>query len=89
MLPILRPLLHIIKRWAKPLGLNSPSTAEGSTFSSYALTLMTIGWLQVCASLLFPFHLDEDGLEFMLTLLFLLDKRVASEPTSGVERVAA
>lgn len=47
MLPILRPLVFIIKRWAKPLGLNSPSTAEGTTFSSYALTLMTIGWFQV------------------------------------------
>jgi len=43
----LRPLLYRIKEWAKPLGLNSPSPPRGPiSFSSYALTLMTIGFLQ-------------------------------------------
>lgn len=47
--PLLRPLLYRVKEWAKPLGLNSPSPPRGSvSFSSYALTLMTIGFLQVC-----------------------------------------
>ena len=47
--PFVRPLLYRIKKWAKPLGLNSPSPAARSsaTFSSYALTLMTISFLQV------------------------------------------
>ncbi|KAF8816415.1 Nucleotidyltransferase, partial [Phlegmacium glaucopus] len=45
--PLLRPLLYRIKEWAKPLGLNSPSPPRGPiSFSSYALTLMTIGFLQ-------------------------------------------
>ncbi|KAI0051562.1 hypothetical protein FA95DRAFT_236995 [Auriscalpium vulgare] len=48
MSPILRPLIMIIKQWAKPLGLNSPSPnpGEARSFSSYSLTLMTIGLLQ-------------------------------------------
>jgi hypothetical protein len=47
--PYLRPLLFRIKEWANPLGLNSPSPTLGSpvSFSSYALALMTIGFLQV------------------------------------------
>lgn len=47
--PFVRPLLYAIKKWAKPLGLNSPSPARGksATFSSYALALMTISFLQV------------------------------------------
>lgn len=46
--PILRPMVAFIKRWAKPLGLNSPSIKGGpQTFSSYALMLMTISYLQV------------------------------------------
>jgi DNA polymerase sigma len=46
--PVLRPMVAFIKRWAKPLGLNSPSTAKGApTFSSYAFMLMTIAYLQV------------------------------------------
>jgi len=47
-LPVLRPLLLAIKRWARPLGYNNPSGALGTpvTFSSYALTIMTIGLLQ-------------------------------------------
>jgi len=46
--PFLRPLLYRIKKWAKPLGLNSPSPVRGSsaTFSSYALALMTISFMQ-------------------------------------------
>ncbi|KAL5521077.1 hypothetical protein ACEPAG_8999 [Sanghuangporus baumii] len=45
--PLLRPLLVLIKQWAKTLGLNDPSGEGGAaTFSSYALTLMTIGFLQ-------------------------------------------
>jgi len=46
--PHLRPLLYSIKNWAKPLGLNSPSPSKGlpTSFSSYALALMTISFLQ-------------------------------------------
>ncbi|KAF8066819.1 hypothetical protein FPV67DRAFT_1496629 [Lyophyllum atratum] len=45
--PLLRPMLMLIKLWAKPLGLNSPSPfREVPSFSSYALALMTIGFLQ-------------------------------------------
>lgn len=53
-LPILRPLLLAIKRWARPLGYNSPAGAPGMpmTFSSYTLTIMTIGLLQVSCSCL-------------------------------------
>ncbi len=47
--PVLRPLLFSIKEWAKPLGLNTPSGGLGVSvsFSSYALALMTIAFLQV------------------------------------------
>ncbi|KAI0247404.1 hypothetical protein BJV78DRAFT_1246095 [Lactifluus subvellereus] len=47
-LPVLRPLLLAIKRWARPLGYNNPAGALGMpiTFSSYALAIMTIGLLQ-------------------------------------------
>ncbi|KAH9991964.1 hypothetical protein BJV74DRAFT_406271 [Russula compacta] len=53
-LPVLRPLLLAIKRWARPLGYNSPAGAPGMpiTFSSYTLTIMTIGLLQVSCSCL-------------------------------------
>ncbi|KAI0260766.1 hypothetical protein BC834DRAFT_845969 [Gloeopeniophorella convolvens] len=46
--PVLRPLLLAIKRWARPLGYNSPSVSGGMpvTFSSYALAMMTIGLFQ-------------------------------------------
>ncbi|EJD07901.1 uncharacterized protein FOMMEDRAFT_138017 [Fomitiporia mediterranea MF3/22] len=45
--PLLRPLLGLIKKWAKTTGLNDPSGDKGTaTFSSYSLTLMTIGFLQ-------------------------------------------
>jgi len=44
--PVLIPLLRLIKRWAKTVGMNSPSKRPAS-FSSYAFTLMTIGWFQV------------------------------------------
>lgn len=44
--PVLVPLLRLIKRWAKSVGMNSPSKRPVS-FSSYALTLMTITWFQV------------------------------------------
>jgi hypothetical protein len=44
-------MLKFIKGWAKPLGLNSPTVKGGPvTFSSYALALMTIGFLQVRVS---------------------------------------
>ncbi|KAF6744009.1 hypothetical protein DFP72DRAFT_1019684 [Ephemerocybe angulata] len=44
----LRPLLFSIKTWAKSKGLNSsnPPSGELRSFSSYALTMMTIGFLQ-------------------------------------------
>jgi hypothetical protein len=40
------PLLRLIKRWAKTVGMNAPSKRPAS-FSSYTLTLMTIAWSQV------------------------------------------
>ena len=45
----LRPLIVLIKQWAKSHGLNNPSGGPGlqATFSSYALSMMTIGYLQV------------------------------------------
>jgi DNA polymerase sigma len=44
--PALIPLLRLIKRWARNVGMNSPSKRPVS-FSSYTLTLMTIAWFQV------------------------------------------
>ncbi|KAI0314420.1 hypothetical protein OF83DRAFT_1063840, partial [Amylostereum chailletii] len=47
MFPNLRPLIKTIKSWAKPLGLNEPGIrSQQTSFSSYALTMMTIGLLQ-------------------------------------------
>lgn len=47
--PPLPALLLAVKKWAKSLGLNNPSGRGGSaSFSSYALSVMTIGYLQVC-----------------------------------------
>ncbi|KAG7440441.1 uncharacterized protein BT62DRAFT_583201 [Guyanagaster necrorhizus] len=45
---LLRPMVRIVKKWAKPLKLNSPAIRSGGrvTFSSYALTLITIAFLQ-------------------------------------------
>lgn len=46
--PILRPMVWSLKRWAKGVGMNDPSGQMGAvTFSSYALMLMTISFLQV------------------------------------------
>jgi hypothetical protein len=48
--PALVQMLVYIKKWAKPLGHNFPSSTKKGvpvTFSSYALVLMTIGFLQV------------------------------------------
>jgi len=48
--PALRPTIMALKTWAKVFGLNNPSTVgKPVSFSSYALTLMTIGFFQVCA----------------------------------------
>jgi hypothetical protein len=45
--PSLRCLISAIKQWARPRALNQPSASEACrTFNSYALVLMTIGWLQ-------------------------------------------
>jgi len=44
--PVLVPLLRMIKRWAKTVGMNSPSKRPVS-FSSYTLSLMTLAWFQV------------------------------------------
>ncbi|KAG1856546.1 hypothetical protein C8R48DRAFT_718513 [Suillus tomentosus] len=45
--PNLRCLISAIKQWARPRALNQPSISEAiRTFNSYALVLMTIGWLQ-------------------------------------------
>ncbi|KAJ8503010.1 hypothetical protein ONZ45_g11236 [Pleurotus djamor] len=46
MSPVLRPMLRLLKGWAKPLALNNPSGVGPRTFSSYGLSLMTIGFLQ-------------------------------------------
>ena len=47
LLPQLTVLVYIIKKWAKSHGLNSPSAkGAAASFSSYALTLMTIVKLQ-------------------------------------------
>ena len=55
--PFLRPLLYRIKEWAKALGLNSPSPPGGPiSFSSYALTLMTISFLQARHILIISSH---------------------------------
>lgn len=44
----LRRMIFFLKKWAKSLGLNDPSgTAGPSSFSSYCLALMTVGFLQV------------------------------------------
>ena len=46
--PILRQLLQAIKKWAKSFSYNNPSDPRTpSSFTSYSLTLMTIGFLQV------------------------------------------
>jgi hypothetical protein len=51
--PVLRPLVAVLKLWARELGLNDPAgqpprggVRRPATFSSYALTLMAVGWLQ-------------------------------------------
>ncbi|KDQ16693.1 hypothetical protein BOTBODRAFT_238243 [Botryobasidium botryosum FD-172 SS1] len=47
LIPSLRPLVSLIKRWAKSHGLNDPGAQNGpATFSSYCLVLMTVGLLQ-------------------------------------------
>lgn len=41
-------MIMVIKRWAKSHGLNDASGRTGpASFSSYALVLMVIGFLQV------------------------------------------
>lgn len=55
--PSLRCLLSAIKKWARPRALNQPSASDAlRTFNSYALVLMTIGWLQVRPVLLQLYH---------------------------------
>ncbi|KAF8576340.1 hypothetical protein K439DRAFT_1640587 [Ramaria rubella] len=45
---LVRPMILIIKHWAKSHGLNDPSGQHGPvSFSSYALALMVIGFLQM------------------------------------------
>ncbi|KAF7324811.1 Non-specific serine/threonine protein kinase [Mycena kentingensis (nom. inval.)] len=47
--PCLVDIMRYVKAWAKPFGLNHPSpdrVGQPCTFSSYALTMMTIGFLQ-------------------------------------------
>lgn len=44
----LRKMIFFLKKWAKSLGLNDPSgTAGPSSFSSYCIALMAVGFLQV------------------------------------------
>ncbi|KAJ9124177.1 hypothetical protein QFC22_000974 [Naganishia vaughanmartiniae] len=48
----LRPLIHIVKTWAKARNLNDPSGATGApTLSSYCWTLMCIAYLQFTGKL--------------------------------------
>ncbi|KAJ7176612.1 hypothetical protein C8R46DRAFT_1076800 [Mycena filopes] len=46
--PVIITMIQYIKLWAKPLRLNSPARTRNVsvTFSSYALMLMTIGFMQ-------------------------------------------
>ncbi|KAJ3558425.1 hypothetical protein NM688_g929 [Phlebia brevispora] len=45
--PLLREVAICIKRWAKGIGMNNPAGQGGATtFSSYALTIMTIALFQ-------------------------------------------
>ncbi|KIK93108.1 hypothetical protein PAXRUDRAFT_829328 [Paxillus rubicundulus Ve08.2h10] len=48
LLPGLRSVIAAIKLWARPLGFNSPGREHkrSPTLSTYALALMTLGWLQ-------------------------------------------
>ncbi|KAJ6600805.1 hypothetical protein B0H10DRAFT_2230796 [Mycena sp. CBHHK59/15] len=44
---VLVHMMKYIKKWARPLGLNAPAARSGPvSFSSYALVLLTIGFLQ-------------------------------------------
>ncbi|PFH51657.1 hypothetical protein AMATHDRAFT_58801 [Amanita thiersii Skay4041] len=46
--PLLQPMVALVKLWAKPLGLNNPSKPNTTTtFNSYALALMIIGFMQM------------------------------------------
>lgn len=47
--PFVRPIIAVVKAWAKSLGLNNPAGQGGRaiTFNSYALALMTVGFFQV------------------------------------------
>lgn len=72
--PNLRYLVSAIKQWARPRALNQPSAvATLRTFNSYALVLMTIGWLQVRSVLLLLDHRN---------LNVLRDTGLSSETTS-------
>ncbi|KAJ6504242.1 hypothetical protein C8R47DRAFT_1104811 [Mycena vitilis] len=50
--PVVTAMIQYIKLWAKPLGLNNPSAVRSAkhtftvTFSSYALALMSIAFMQ-------------------------------------------
>ncbi|WRT67792.1 uncharacterized protein IL334_004766 [Kwoniella shivajii] len=45
---LLRPMIYILKRWLSSQDLNDASGAKGpATMSSYCLTLMIIGYLQI------------------------------------------
>jgi len=49
---LVRPMIMAIKQWAKSHCMNDPSGRLGpATFSSYALVLMVIGFLQAGVSL--------------------------------------
>lgn len=57
LLPVLRPLLSAIKKWAGVHGLNNPSGRQGAvSFSSYALTVMSIAFFQVGFFCFLPCH---------------------------------
>lgn len=51
---LVRPMIMAVKRWAKSHGMNDPSGQLGPiTFSSYALVLMIIGFLQASISVIY------------------------------------
>ncbi|KAI0826647.1 hypothetical protein BC628DRAFT_1320066 [Trametes gibbosa] len=50
--PSLARFLRLVKVWARSVGLNSPSVrGHPPSFSSYAITLMTIAWMQALGHL--------------------------------------
>ncbi|EIM83995.1 uncharacterized protein STEHIDRAFT_170415 [Stereum hirsutum FP-91666 SS1] len=74
LLPVLRPLLSAIKKWAGVHGLNNPSGRQGAvSFSSYALTVMSIAFFQMKG--LLPNLQDEEGMSRRERVFWLRTKK--------------